>query len=93
MNQSDARPGAVEGSCSSTSVAVVGAQCAGSGDHTAPGGASGETLDVGALMDCLDGHLVNLPVRLEVLGDVIDIAWLTIHDGEIRIVGAEVIDP
>lgn len=89
VEMSDGRPGAVEGSRGLD--VVVGDQA--DGDHTAPGDASDETLDVGTLMDCLDGRAVDLPVRLEVLGDVIDIAGVTIYDGEIRIVGAEVIDP
>lgn len=77
-----ARPGAVEGSGPDT---VVGVQA---GDHAAPGGAL-DTLTVGQLLEALDDLPADMPLRLEVLGDVIDTAGVVIDHHEVRIVGGE----
>lgn len=79
-----ARPGAVEGSGSPDT--VVGVQTP--GDHAAPGG-SLSTLTVGQLVEALDGLPAHLPLRLEVLGDVIDTDGVVIDRHEVRIVGGE----
>lgn len=80
-------PGSVEGS--GRPGAVVGDQL--DGDHAEPGGAPGDTLSVGALTHLLARLRWDTPVRLEILGDVIDLDGVAIYEGEIRLVGAEVV--
>lgn len=81
-----ARPGAVEGNESSGVVVVAQAD----EDHAAPGGAPVDTLTVGQLLEALDGLPADMPLRLEVLGDIIDTDGVVIDHHEVRIVGAEV---
>lgn len=98
-------PVSVEGSAASGELGgVVADQIRrASGDHAGTGERLDTTITVGDLMDGLDGLLVDVPVRLSVLDDVIDIeavVWIG-EDGtmtavpgqavEVRIIGAEVV--
>ena len=84
--QSAADLAAVEGS--GRPDVVVDAQA--DGDHAAARPAAGDTLTVGQLIEALDGLPADMPVVLEVLGDVIWTAGIVIGPDEVRIVGDEV---
>ncbi|HET7486867.1 MAG TPA: hypothetical protein VFJ85_02995 [Acidimicrobiales bacterium] len=79
---------ALEGSGGGSDAMVVGAQAA-DGDHRAAMPAPGDTLTVGQVLEALDGLPADMPVVLEVLGDVVWTAGMAILQDEVRIVGAE----